>query len=180
MDGTLTIPKHNFAQIRAILKIPSDVDILTHISTLNHEDQKKAHETLYDWEHEIALRGEASQDARALLKHLHEQGCQLAVLTRNKRDLALITLKAAGLLQYFSPEVILGRDCAPPKPDPEGILSICRYWNLEPKDTVMVGDYIYDIEAGKRAGSSTIYVARKVQTASITADYICRDLRSFI
>ena len=185
MDGTLTVPKHDFAQIRSLLSIPSEGDILTHIASLPLEEQKKSHALLYQWEYDIALQGEASEDAKDLLEYLSEQDCRLGILTRNKKELARITLEAAGLIDYFSLDVILGRDCALPKPNPEGIHYICSQWKVAPKDVVMVGDYIYDIEAGQRAGTSTIHIVREedsmcISAASKNADYVCRTLRSFI
>ncbi len=49
------------------------------------------------------------------------------------------------------------RDEAAPKPDPEGILVLLAAWNATPESTVMVGDFRYELEAGRRAGVATIY-----------------------
>ena len=44
------------------------------------------------------------------------------------------------------------------KPDPEMIVKAINKTGLKPEDCVMVGDSLYDVEAGNRAGSTTIAV----------------------
>ena len=41
---------------------------------------------------------------------------------------------------------------------------LCEMWNIDPKDAVMVGDYLYDIQAGFEAGSQTILIQRGQET----------------
>ena len=53
---------------------------------------------------------------------------------------------------------ILDRDSCTPKPSPDGIKRLLRFWQADADDTVMVGDYLYDLEAGKGAGVATIHV----------------------
>lgn len=47
----------------------------------------------------------------------------------------------------------LTREFTPPKPDPAPLLHICRDWGVHPKNVVMVGDHLHDIQCGKSAGS---------------------------
>lgn len=49
-------------------------------------------------------------------------------------------------------------DIKNPKPDPEMILKAIEKMNLKPEECVTIGDSIYDIQAGKRAGTRTIGV----------------------
>jgi phosphoglycolate phosphatase len=42
------------------------------------------------------------------------------------------------------------------KPDPESIFLACTQLGVKPKDTVYIGDHLRDIEAGLRAGTTTI------------------------
>ena len=72
----------------------------------------------------------------------------------------MVTLDAANLQQYFSPEFVLGRTCAEPKPSPAGIYKITSQWKVTPQDSIMVGDHYLDIEAGVQAGAMTIQVMR--------------------
>ena len=81
-----------------------------------------------------------------------------AILTRNRRDIAIRTLDVIGAIQFFDPQLILGRDEAEPKPSPAGLNLILRRANRPATNAVMVGDYLYDMQAGRRAGTRTILV----------------------
>jgi len=45
-----------------------------------------------------------------------------------------------------------------PKPSPDGINQLLQFWGAETEDTVMIGDYLYDLEAGKAAGVATVHL----------------------
>ncbi len=83
---------------------------------------------------------------------------RLGILTRNARELAWITLEAIGLLHAFTRDAVLGREDAAPKPSPEGLVRIAAAWQVPPSALVMVGDYRFDLECGRRAGASTVLV----------------------
>ena len=68
------------------------------------------------------------------------------------------TLELVGLGGFFHPDHVLGRDEALPKPDPDGIHRLARIWETAPETTVMVGDYQYDLQAGRSAGALTVHV----------------------
>ena len=61
------------------------------------------------------------------------------------------------LAKFFDPAHVLGRDEAVPKPDPDGIRKLLAAWGAAPATAVMVGDFRYDLEAGRRAEVTTIY-----------------------
>ncbi len=42
------------------------------------------------------------------------------------------------------------------KPDPESVVLACKQVGISPSDTVYIGDHQRDIEAGRRAGTTTI------------------------
>ena len=68
------------------------------------------------------------------------------------------TLLACGIDHFFPRQQILDRDACPPKPSPDGIRRLLDYWQADADDTVMVGDYLYDLQAGKGAGVITIHL----------------------
>jgi HAD superfamily hydrolase (TIGR01509 family) len=160
MDGTLTIAAHDFQGFKRDNGMPLDRPILEVIAESAPERAEHLHRRLAAWEGEIAERAVVAPDAAVLLEHLHQRGCALAILTRNIRSLAFVTLEAAGLLHYFDEAVILGRDSAAPKPAPDGIHKILAVWGAAATDAVMVGDYIYDIDAGRNAGTATVLIDR--------------------
>ena len=160
MDGTLTVPAHDFAHARRELGVPDGVDILDHLASLPPKSGREAARWLNDWEVDIALRSRAQEDAIELVSALQRAGCKLGVLTRNTRENAVITLDAIGMGDLVHPDHLLGRDCAPPKPHPGGIQVLLERLDADADATVMVGDYIHDVRAGRRAGTATLLVNR--------------------
>ena len=158
LDGTLTVAVHDFAAIRRELEIPEGSDILEHLASLSDHHAQPLHDRLQEIELELAGLTRAAAGALALLQHLRESGAMLGILTRNTRENALRTLELVGLGRFFHPDHVLGRDEALPKPDPDGIQRLARIWGTAPGTTVMVGDYLYDLQAGRSAGALTVHV----------------------
>lgn len=158
LDGTLTVAVHDFAAIRRELEIPEGVDILDHLTALPDQHAQPLHDRLQEIELELSGLTRAAEGAQALLQRLQENGALLGILTRNTRENALRTLGLVGLGGFFQEDCVLGRDEATPKPDPDGIHRLARIWGIDPETTVMVGDYQYDLQAGRSAGALTVHV----------------------
>lgn len=158
MDGTLTVAVHDFAAIRRALDIPPEDDILHHLAALPEAESRAKHAWLLEHERELALASRPATGAVPLVRALHEQGVRLGILTRNARELALLTLQAIGLDDCFAHADILGRDEAPPKPHPGGLLHLAEQWTVAPEKLVMVGDYRFDLDCGRAAGAATVLV----------------------
>lgn len=169
MDGTLTVPAHDFSYARQALGIPEHEDILGNLARRSPEDRAAAERWLGAWEEDIARRAEMQDDAAALVAHLRAAGCVLGILTRNRADLAHLTLAAIGLQDAFAANLVLGRGCAPPKPEPDGIFHILQRVGASPEEAVMVGDFRYDVEAGRAAGTATLLVDREGDQGDIAA-----------
>jgi HAD superfamily hydrolase (TIGR01549 family) len=160
MDGTLTLAAHDFQAFKQSHGLDPNRPILEQIPDLPLHRQDEVRRELVEWEGGIADRAQRAPGALPLLQHLQARNYQLAILTRNTRDLALRTLNAAGLREFFPDPLVLGRGCAEPKPSPAGVLRILGQWEASPTDAVMVGDYLFDLEAGRSAGVFTIYIDR--------------------
>ena len=158
LDGTLTIAVHDFAAIRRELRIPDGCDILGHLTSLPAHQAQPLHDRLQQIELELADMTRAAAGALTLLEHLRANGTELGILTRNTRENAIRTLELVGLGSFFHPDHVLGRDDVPPKPEPDGIHRLARIWGIAPETTVMVGDYQYDLQAGRSAGALTVHV----------------------
>ena len=158
MDGTLTIANHDFAVIRAALDLPIDRPILEALAALPPDQAQPRWEKLYQIEWEIAKTTQAQPGAGALLERLRSTDRRVSILTRNSKAIAHETLAACGLLEFFEPEAILSRDCCAPKPQPDGILQILQRWDATPDRGVMVGDYVFDLLAGRNAGTATVHL----------------------
>jgi HAD superfamily hydrolase (TIGR01509 family) len=158
MDGTLTIANHDFEAIRAALNLPKDRPILEALAELPPAQAQPRWEKLYQIEWEIAQTTQAQPGAAELLERLRSNDCRVSILTRNSKSIAHETLAACGLLEFFEPEAILSRDCCAPKPQPDGILQILQRWDATPDRGVMVGDYVFDLLAGRNAGTATVHL----------------------
>lgn len=158
MDGTLTIAVHDFLAIKRALEIPPEDDILHHLAALPADEAASKRTWLMEHERELAFAATPAPGALELLHELRDRGCQLGVLTRNAHELALVTLQAVGMGDCFASEDILGRDEAPPKPDPGGLLHLADKWQVAPQTLVMVGDFHFDLQCAKAAGARGVLV----------------------
>lgn len=158
MDGTLTIAVHDFAAIREALSIPAEDDILTHLAALPADESAAKHAWLLEHERDLAQGSRPAPGAVELVRELAGRGYRLGILTRNARELAHVTLEAIGLADCFAEADVLGRDEAPPKPHPGGLLKLAEAWDISPSRMVMVGDYRFDLDCGRAAGTRTVLV----------------------
>lgn len=158
MDGTLTLAVHDFPAIKVALQIPPEDDILTHLAALPADEAAAKHAWLLEHERELALGAQAAPGAVELVQDLVARGHRLGILTRNARELAHVTLQAIGLADCFAVEDVLGREDAPPKPDPGGLLKLAQAWDVAPPRMVMVGDYRFDLDCARAAGAHSVLV----------------------
>ncbi|CAN0604993.1 unnamed protein product, partial [Ectocarpus sp. 12 AP-2014] len=112
------------------------------------------------------------------LHALHDRDTPIAIVTRNSRQAARLTMQRLGM-----PQVPLkAREDAAPKPDPEALLAVAAEWNLAPSQCAYIGDFRYDIEAAERAGMLPILY---IGEAEIPVDHdasvpLLRDFRTLL
>ncbi len=157
LDGTLTVAQHDFPAISRALGLPPG-PILERLEELPEERRAAVELHLAQIEEDIAQTAKPAEGAIALLRELKRRGAALGILTRNTGPAARITLEATGLLRWFPTDSIVAREDAQPKPDPAGIHVHLRRWGCSAEHSVMVGDFAFDLQAGRAAGSVTVYV----------------------
>ena len=157
LDNTLADSAIDFNAMRQELSLPLGKDMLEEIDTRPAAEAAALRQRLAALEREYALRAQTLPGVHELLTSLVQRGFQLGILTRNNHANALQTLAVCDLAKFFNPACVLGRDEAAPKPDPAGILKLLAAWDAAPATAVMVGDFRYDLEAGRRAEVATIY-----------------------
>lgn len=158
MDGTLTLAVHDFDAIRRQLGLPVGKPILEQLAALPKAEARRLHQRLDMIELEIAHQSTPAAGAVPLLEALTANGCQPGILTRNNLINIHATLDATGLSSYFRHEHLISRHCAPPKPDPAGILRLLALWGGRADEAVMVGDHLFDLDTGRAAGTAVVYV----------------------
>ncbi len=158
LDGTLTVSAHDFEHIRRELGLAPEAPILEALHAMSSAEAAPLWKLLNELEFYYAGKASVMQGASELLQKLHDEGRQLAILTRNTMPVVKQTLQACRLEHFFPLEHILDRDSCIPKPSPDGVRRLLDFWQADADDSVMVGDFLYDLEAGKGAGVATIHV----------------------
>ena len=158
MDGTLTHAIHDFDAIRKELGLPPGKPILEALAELPTADAAKLSEKLDAMEYDIAEKATAQPGADDLLKRLASKNATVGILTRNGKGIAHATLDACGLRHYFKDDNVVSRDCCAPKPDAAGVNLLLQRWQTPAESAVIVGDYLFDLEAGRNAGVATVHL----------------------
>ncbi len=160
-DGTLTQPGIlNFTAIRQAIQCPSDMPILEYINTLPPGKKRdQTIQTLESFESKASECTQPHQNAEDLIAYLKSRTLKLGIITRNSLNSVITSLKKFKRVQDSDFCVIITRnDPVKPKPDPDGILIAAKKMNVPVEQIMMVGDYIFDVEAGQRAGTLTIFL----------------------
>jgi HAD superfamily hydrolase (TIGR01549 family) len=158
MDGTLTTSAHDFEFIRNELGLESKVPILEALNSMPTQQAAPLWERLNELECHFAGKSTLMPGVPDLLDKLQTRGAKLGILTRNTMPVVETTLDACGIGHYFPAQHRLDRDSCTPKPSPAGINYLLNDWQADASDAVMVGDYVYDLQAGKSANVATIHI----------------------
>ena len=103
----------------------------------------------------IADKSRLYPGARDLLQQLAADGIRMAVISNKQEALSRLILKTLEVDAFF--DIIAGGDTfAEMKPSPLPLARVVDEFGCSPAEAVMVGDSINDIQAGNRAGISTI------------------------
>ena len=97
-------------------------------------------------------------NVRNVLEFLKDNGIKLAVCTNKMERLSNILLEKLNVLHMF--DYLVGGDTlSKSKPDPFPLLNICEKLNTEISDSIMIGDSVTDLNAGKGAGMPVVLVS---------------------
>ncbi len=157
MDGTLTHELLDFDQIRRDIGLPPDGGILEHLAQMPANEAQRAHAILDRHELAAAEQCELHEGAAQVLQTLAQRRIATALLTRNSPACARRILERHQLHLDF----VATRDDRPHKPHPDSILNITRRFAFQPTQTLMVGDYLYDLQAARDAGADSALLCMK-------------------
>ncbi|MHC4458395.1 MAG: HAD family hydrolase [Planctomycetota bacterium] len=160
LDGTITQPFFDFDSIREEMGLARDSGpVLESMEQMEPEQRKRAEEILHFHERRAVTESKLNAGAEETLEALRKVGIQIGVLTRNRRSNALAIAEKHNL--KF--DTIVGREEGPIKPDAFGVLQICRRFGVEPKETLVIGDYLFDLLCAKAAGAVAVLLANHKQ-----------------
>ncbi len=163
-DGTITMPGAiDFVSIRSLIGCPEGKPMFEFIKSLPiKKERAKAYSILEVYELQGAVRSVPDIFAEELLIWLAKQKLKIAVLTRNNFKALFTALNNFRRIKLEFFDIVLTREFTPHlKPEPDGVKLIAEKLGLTPQQTLVVGDYIYDIEAGRRAGALTAFIVSK-------------------
>jgi len=87
----------------------------------------------------------------------------LAICTNKPQDMSEIIVRHFKIADYF--KILVGAEADfPKKPDPQGLLHICKQLGCVPEEVAMIGDSVVDIETAKAAGCMSVAVSWGFQT----------------
>ena len=156
LDGTITQPYFDFDVIREEMGLDRDSGpVLESMQKMTSQERQRAEEILYRHESRAVEESTLNDGAKETLVVLRKAGIRIGILTRNKRSNALAIAKKHGL--KF--DAIFDREDGPAKPDAFGVLHLCRQFDVKPRQTLLVGDYLFDLLCAKAAGAFSVLLA---------------------
>ena len=163
-DDTLTVPGGlDYAAIRSEMGCPGHESILDFLGGIEDpEKQRHARDVLDRHEMAGAAKARPADGAEELVAWLISGGVKRGILTRNTKAAVLRSLENFTSVGRDDFDLIITRDDdLPVKPAPDGVLHAASVFDVPPSEILVVGDYIYDIEAGNAAGAVTAFLASR-------------------
>lgn len=153
VDGTLTKPYLDFDAIRAEIGVTGP--ILEAMVQLAAPERARAESILLRHEWNAARNATLHDGAAEVVAACRGRGYRVGILTRNARPTTVQVLAMFGI----EVDAIRTREDGAIKPAPDGVLSLCSELGAAPARSWMVGDFLFDILAGERAGTRTVLMS---------------------
>jgi HAD superfamily hydrolase (TIGR01509 family) len=152
LDGTLVDSRLDFDAMRHEIGLPRGTPVIEGVLALPQGESAAAWEIVKRHERIGAETATVMPGVRELLEELRRREIRVAIVTRNGRSFARETLRRLQL----TIDQVMTRDDAAPKPSPEALVTILDAWQLPAARAAMVGDFRFDLEAGRAAGTRTV------------------------
>lgn len=170
LDGTITKPYFDFDAIRLEMGLDKDAGpVLEAMERMTPSERLRTQRILHYHEQKALEESQLNETAKETLIRLHEMGIPIGILTRNTKDNAYAIARMHGLLF----DAVVGREDGPVKPDGFGVIYLCKHFGVKPQETLLVGDYLFDLQCAKSAGAIAILLTnhKKADEFEKYADY---------
>jgi HAD superfamily hydrolase (TIGR01509 family) len=160
-DSTLTRPGAlDFSVIKQAIGCPQEIPVLEYMDGIDDPARRRDMARQLDhFELEGAVASRPNQGAEQLVATIKQAGLPVGILTRNSRASVLKALENFAALSLEDIDVLITReDPVQIKPSGEGVLLAARRMGVDPAHTLVVGDFRFDMEAGRAAGALTAYL----------------------
>ena len=175
LDGTITQPYFDFDAIREEIGLARDSGpVLESMEKMTAQQRQDAEKILYYHEQKAVTESKLNANAKQTLSAIRAAGIHIGVLTRNKRSNAL----AIARKHKLKFDAVIGREDGPVKPDAFGVLQLSRQFGVKPEETLLVGDYLFDLLCAKAAGAVAVLLVNHEQAEEFTehADFCIEDI----
>lgn len=167
MDGVVVEQRLDFLAIKQEIFGTTHGFILERMAELSLPERTRAEAILERHEATAAAAATPMDGIISFLAWMESRGLRRGLVTRNSRKSVEAVLARLGL--RF--DAVVTREDAPPKPAPDPVWLACRRMGLPPSATLFVGDFEFDMLAGRRAGVRTVLLRSHEQRSSEHADY---------
>lgn len=158
-DGTLTQPGAlDFDHIKSALGCPLHLPVLEFILDMaDVEEQKIALARLEQFEVQGARNSRPNIDAQEVVAWVKSNQMPTGIITRNSRASVVRALQNFDRLEEDDFDLIITRDDPHAiKPSGAGVVWAAQQWQIGAGQMLVVGDYIFDPQAGRDAGALTV------------------------
>jgi HAD superfamily hydrolase (TIGR01509 family) len=156
-DGTLTLPGAlDFPAIKRELNCPPHLPILEYLEMVPPEAKAALMKILESAEEKAAEQSLPNAGAEECLLSLRHNGLLLGIITRNSLPSVRLAMKRFETVGLHDFSAVITRDDSLPKPHPDGVHKACERMGLGASEVMVVGDFRFDVMAGKAAGACTV------------------------
>ncbi len=179
LDGTITQPYFDFDAIRKEIGLDKNSGpILESMQKMAPQQRQRAEQILHYHEQKAVVESKLNPGARQTLSALRQAGVKIGILTRNRRSNA----EAIAVKHKLKFDAIVDRDDGPVKPDAFGVLRLCEQFGVKPEQTLVVGDYLFDLLSAKTAGAAAVLLANHEEADEFAkhADFTIQNIKQVL
>ena len=137
---------------------------------------QESHQILREVEMRAAEKGNLILGTKATLENIREKEVKVGIITRNCEE---AVRKVFPDINHFCDVFVPRNSVKKVKPHPDHLTHALDLLKISGEDSVMIGDHIIDIQAGKKVGMKTIGVltgrTKREEFEMAGADYILRE-----
>ena len=165
---------------RYLLEIIDEVEGLLRQDRSSSEAERfyeGAHQILREVEFEAAAEGRLIPGSKETLDYLRQRGIKVGIVTRNCEE---AVRRVFPNIDAFSDAFVSRNSVKRVKPHPDHLMFVMNALRVSGEETLMVGDHVLDILAGKGVGMKTVgvltgYIKRE-EFEKAGADYILQNV----
>ncbi len=175
LDGTITQPFFDFDAIRKEMGFAPDAGpILELMEKMTPQKKAEVEKILHYHEEKAVVESKLNPGAKETLDELRKRKIKIGVLTRNRKANAFAVAAKHGLTF----DAVVDRDDGPVKPDAFGVLYLCDKFGINPTESLVVGDFLFDLLCARAAGAISVLLKNhhKADQFAHHADFVIENI----